>query len=439
MVQFVTLFLALVVGVHPVELAVVGDRVASVELQLDGKRVGEARGEPWIIECDFGEQLRPHTLVAVARDAEGAVVGRVDQRVNVPRSAAELRIMLEGDGSNRRARLMWRSLDGSPPREVTVTLDGTELPGQTLERIELPRFDPKRAHILTAEVEFSDDVRARSEVAFGGVFGETAATELTAVLLQLLRPRKPPKENRVATWLEVDDGPVQIVAVEKGNRDVLMLRDRTAVDALEKLDRKALEAKNLRVKTGHRGWAVPPGVRPVDSLRLVQTTPRLVATTGRDTGLFSVSPDFVGSIPLVLFSDFEEAVEDAPQLFSWSVSSAGSVAAAGKRARALVLVKEQGSPDAGHLPPDNARRYLELLGVPLFVWRPSGPSPDGTDDGWGEGHDISTLRGLTKAVNDLEKSLEAQFVVWIDGDHSLEDVALTEEGRSKVRFAGAPY
>jgi len=441
MVQFVSLFLGLIVGIHPVELAVVGDRVASVELLLDGDRVGEARGEPWIIECDFGEPLRPHVLVAVARDSEGAILGRTEQRVNVPRSGAELRILLEDAGSRRNVRLLWRVLDESSPRAVNVTLDGVALLMQEPDRVELPPVDPGQAHVVTAEVEFSDYVSARAEIAFGGHFGDSAVAELTGIPLRNLRKKNPPDAKQLERWLEVDNAPVRVVAVEDGTRDLLMLRDHQAVGSLETLHRKAISARNLRVRKGQFGWSVPPGMQVSDSVRLVGTTPKTVSAAGRETRLFSVSPDVggdkLGSIPLALFSELPEPLDSTPQSFASAVSAAGSVAAAGKRVRAVILVKEHDSPDVSDIDVRNARRYLEILGIPLFVWRPSG-TPGARDDGWGEGDDISSLSALAKAIKRLDKSLEAQFVVWIDGDHLPGEVSLNDAGRSTVRFAGAP-
>jgi hypothetical protein len=87
----------------------------------------------------------------------------------------------------------------------------------------------------------------------------------------------------------------------------------------------------------------------------------------------------------------------------------------------------------------NARRYLEILGVPLFVWRPSGASGDSRPDGWGKGEDISKLRGLARAIKRLDTSLAGQFLVWIEGDYLPGQVRLNEEGRSRVAFAGASW
>ena len=66
MVTFVSLFLWLMTDVHPVQVAV-DPTVVSVEIVLDGAIIGVARAPRWRVDCDFGEQIRPHELVTVGR------------------------------------------------------------------------------------------------------------------------------------------------------------------------------------------------------------------------------------------------------------------------------------------------------------------------------------------------------------------------------------
>jgi hypothetical protein len=181
MIHFVTLFLTLTLGSHPVEIAVTDDRVASVEVLLDGRSVGTVTGTEWTVECDFGDELKPHLLVAVARDAEGREIDRVEQRVNLPRPVAEVGVALEGGGAEPyRARILWESVDRSLPTRVSLALDGVALEGEFEDVLELPALDDSRVHILEAELALNETVLARSEVAFGGPFGAEVSTELTA-------------------------------------------------------------------------------------------------------------------------------------------------------------------------------------------------------------------------------------------------------------------
>ena len=66
----VSLFLGLVSGPQVVEVAV-AERVATVELRLDGRAVGRLAGPPWRAEVDFGDALATHRLEAVARSRTG--------------------------------------------------------------------------------------------------------------------------------------------------------------------------------------------------------------------------------------------------------------------------------------------------------------------------------------------------------------------------------
>ena len=87
MVQFLSFFVGLVVGVHPVELAVTGP-VARVEIRLEGATVAEIRGEPWRAAVDLGPKLRPALLEAVAYHEDGRLLGRDSRWLNLPRPFA---------------------------------------------------------------------------------------------------------------------------------------------------------------------------------------------------------------------------------------------------------------------------------------------------------------------------------------------------------------
>ena len=89
MIAFLTLFLGLIAGVHPVAVSVTAP-VSVVEVELDGR----TRAAPWTVSVDFGPDLAPHELVARGLDAEGHEVSRTRQWINLPRSAAEVQILI---------------------------------------------------------------------------------------------------------------------------------------------------------------------------------------------------------------------------------------------------------------------------------------------------------------------------------------------------------
>jgi hypothetical protein len=78
----------------------------------------------------------------------------------------------------------------------------------------------------------------------------------------------------------------------------------------------------------------------------------------------------------------------------------------------LVLGKEA---DASVYDPRVVRRYLASIGVPLFVWTPTGPRPNLSEE-WGTADDISNLDLLQAATARLRKTLAAQRVAWVDVD-----------------------
>ena len=165
MVTFVSLFLWLMTDVHTVQVAVDPD-VASVEIVLDGQSIGVIDGPPWEIECDFGATLRPHELVAVARDANGFEIGRAVQFVNLPRPKAEVEVVFEmgPDGNPDALRAVTESGERLQPLAVFVTFDGLALIRRPGGRFVLPDYDPRIVHIVSAEAHFPGGVTATRTV-----------------------------------------------------------------------------------------------------------------------------------------------------------------------------------------------------------------------------------------------------------------------------------
>jgi len=100
--------------------------------------------------------------------------------------------------------------------------------------------------------------------------------------------------------------------------------------------------------------------------------------------------------------------------FADAVAVAGLNAITGANRRAVVLVLNR-STDQSSIEPAAVRRYLDSIGVPLFVWSPAGPRPD-LAKSWGEVDDISDLTKFAVAVERLRASLASQHVVWIASD-----------------------
>ena len=267
MVAFLTFLLGLTVGVQRIELAV-DHRVATVELLLDGERVALIAGAPWVAECDFGKALLPHHLEAIARDAEGRELDRAIQRVNLPREAVEATLRLEGgqDGYTG-AEVSWRVVDESEPEEIQISFDGEPLAVDG-RRVALPRYDPKLVHVLSAELIFARQLRAQVELAFGGEYGEEVSSELTAIPLELRRSGKElPTAEQVEAWLRVGDQPPRVAAVERGPREVVLVRDDASTITLRSLGRQTTGRGPQRSQSSSQRMSAgpqPQGHDPAD-------------------------------------------------------------------------------------------------------------------------------------------------------------------------------
>ena len=157
------------VGVRPVEVMATGP-VAEVAFELDGREVVRVFDRPYRQPVDFGDEYSPHELVARAFDAKGQEIALARQWINLPRAAAEVEILIEKDASGKPAgaRLSWASRFGPRPSKVRLTIDGRDLVLDEHRRAALPPLDLSAPHVLTAEVEFSDDLRGRADMVLGG-------------------------------------------------------------------------------------------------------------------------------------------------------------------------------------------------------------------------------------------------------------------------------
>jgi hypothetical protein len=67
---------------------------------------------------------------------------------------------------------------------------------------------------------------------------------------------------------------------------------------------------------------------------------------------------------------------------------------------------------------------LSKLGVPLFVW--SLERSGGGAAAWPDAEDISTLPKLRTAFERFRRDLDAQWIVWLSGEHRPQDIGLSE-------------
>ena len=446
MIEFVTLLLGLVTGSQAVEVSV-SERVALVEVRLDGAFVGGLTGKPWFLNCDFGEELTPHELAATAYDAERRELQTIRQWINLPRQRAEARLALARSGGTPpgdappTARLIWTALDHQSPPEVRLTFDGQPLAAGDLEAIALPPHDPKSLHFLRAELAFSETERAHAELVFGGTFGDDVATELTALVLtagkRTLRP------ETMGGWLRKGDHTLEVVAVDRGPLNLLVVRERSAA-TLDGLKRVFDDYQTALVKPGRVSLRQPVQPGPVTPPSVLDAGGRVrfaFPTTGREQVRVGqgTAPITIEQVPVsrnvigggrlfdVLTNAFwyEEEAPSARHQLADAVAIAGVVAATGDQRRAVLLIRSGAAEDSSRFSPRQVRAYLPRLGVPLFVWTID--TPGETPSPWGEERDVSTYKRMNKALSDLRKALKPQVVVWVEGSHLSHRIELTEK------------
>src|SRR5437764_12676333 len=106
---FLTLFLGLTTGKAPVSLQA-DPAIASISLETGDRIVATIPHAPWSAEVDFGPELVPQRLVAIGYDEHGKEIARASQDVNLPRSAAEVEILVKNEkGRSARAELVARN------------------------------------------------------------------------------------------------------------------------------------------------------------------------------------------------------------------------------------------------------------------------------------------------------------------------------------------
>lgn len=452
-VSFVSLFLGLTLGVHPVTVAVAPE-VATVEVLLDGEPAGMAGpGGAWTVKIDFGDELAPRELVAVAFDAAGRELGRARQSINLPRPSAEAEVLIEGAGTGQGAvaRVSWESVKPPEPRRVLATFDGEPLPVADPRRIELPPHDPQALHFLSVHLEFSDVVAATAEASFGGTYGDTTRTELTAVSVEVAEGAPEPTPERLAGWLATAEGePLTAVGFEEGPTEIVVVLDREAQPALWEVARRqilfwdqrykradnrfrrALERAREGGKPDTSFWRGEMMLHEGQTLRLLWPYPERVEREGATFELFPRGEDHPREHGGVFWLLCELEPPDFPvadQRLADAAALAGLTATGQGRRRAVVLVLTPKPEDASRLDPGVVRRYLARLGVPLEVWVVGRPGR-AMRQAWGDAvRSVDTADAFGQAVQDLARRLDRQRIVWVEGRHLPQEVELTGRAR----------
>jgi hypothetical protein len=430
MVTFTSLFLWLMTGIHPVAVAV-DPAVVSVEIFLDGESVGVVTEPSWELQCNFGSQLLPHELVAVARDGASREVGRAVQYVNLPRAEAEIEIIFEGGTPEAPTmlRVITESAERFEPLTVFVTFDGIMLRVDSDGRYQLPAYDPRQVHIVSAEGRFPEGVTARRDLIFGGLYGGRVATELTAVPVVLDTKRK-----LVAAELQglfrARGEKLRVAAVEREGAEVYMVRDHGAWPILRSTGR-VIDRRDRLMRPIGGVWTadeIPPNR---DRFYLVVPNPR----PSRGLWLFPILQPFDiqrWRMPWLATHIVSQQAAVPGQSLAEAVAVAGLRAAASGLPRVVVLVIGAEAPDYSWYRPRAVREYLRNLRVPLVVWS---IEENPTADRWGPVETAAGVGSISKASKRLLKSLEKQWIVWIEGRHLPYEVEIADNELG-IKLAG---
>ena len=466
MIEILTILLGLLTGPQTIELGVTGP-VDRVEVRLNGEAITQVQGPPWEFRCDFGKELRPHSLEAIAFAADGRELGRDSRWINMGANQARAQlVLLPGpDGTPQALRVTWESIGQLRPKELGVSLDGVPLPFTDPEHIPLPELDHSMIHFVTATLRFADGSTSYLETGFGGELGFELTTELTPVAIEPTS-RRLPSEKRLAKGFTAGGESVAIHGVERGEGHVVVVRDPSIQPTLDRLTwyvlKRVVPEPNDPERTGngllHRLENETPREKKmgdgVQTFGFGDSAPRTgraglraLATLGKESHIRFVSPESgrlapEGVLPEVfLHSPAFAATEGGlgqlalahpPQRFETrladAVALAGSLAHSARGRRAVLLFLGDDSYDTSRLSPEEAQAYLRDLGVPLWVVRfGSGPTP------WGEGFDLGSLdkpadaqRRFAQVFEELKKQLDRQRLVWLEGRHLPQDIALSD-------------
>jgi hypothetical protein len=486
MITFLTLFLGLTTGTQPVELAIRGEP-ARVVLSLDGEPVAERNAPPWRFDCDFGAELAPRRLEAVAYDAEGVEIARAAQTVNLSSRFATLALALEEgpDGWPVAVRPAWQSAEHPRPDSLALELDGAPLPAPSWERVELPALDPGAIHFVVAEAVFPDGTVARAETAFGGALGRTVSTDNTAVAVVARRGRALREAADTAGLLTAGGAPVTVLSVEHGAVDLVAVVTPAAAEGLTALRVPLLlVGREQRSSLGieiYRNPAMRVGLQEGDRLFQIDPVPEIGRPGEEVYEIYDRRGPFAGGehgLVSWLAGLTRPVIEPPPDTGSPRPADAVAVAAlqtvAFARPRAVLLVLGRDEDDASRFSPGAVREYLRRLRVPLAVWYVEPPLSQLVDTDrqreierrralvaagqapgdwkkdrrqrldelrkrWGEVIDASEPRRLIDAARALRKSLEEQRILWIDGAWLPQEVELTPaaaEAAGGIRWAG---
>lgn len=421
---FGSLFLGLMVGLHPVEL-LVSPPVASVELRLDGSPVATLSSPPWRTQVDFGPDLLPHHLDAIGHDISGREVARCRQRINLPRPPAEVEVALERDSEGRwsGARFSYQATEWNSPRKVRAELNGVEIPIEEAFRVRWQPVGRESLHFLRVTVDFGEGALAARDVVFGGDVAAQTQSVLTGLTLQYRRPSHAPSLEALQGLVTVAGKQVRVVAVEHGHARLVVVVDPAVRAHVFASISEVLGWRRGKPATGESEalrWRRPKLLTEgPDTIFWIDPTPAIHARRDGHHMVFPVrGADEIRLDELlqVLGVILPVSTEVPDTRLAGATAVAGLVASATNQRRAVLLITADVAHEADPAPITRTRTLLDALGVPLVVWSPSKAVARRAHGHWGNIIDVSTAFSLAKAEIALQRLLARQHVCWVEGD-----------------------
>jgi len=179
-------------------------------------------------------------------------------------------------------------------------------------------------------------------------------------------------------------------------------------------------------------WTAPDGTElgPEDQLQVQWPVSREVPDIEGTNILFEASRTYQGmgvSLGFLLLQVGYPEQSFKPRQYADAVSVAALQAAASGSRRAVVLVLGKSDREESTLDRASVRRFLARLRVPFYVWSLAGAQPGVPAAAWGAFEDISHVQAFRLAVDRLRRDLDSQSIVWVEGRHLPQDIALSDD------------
>jgi len=278
---------------------------------------------------------------------------------------------------------------------------------------------------------------ARRETVLEAALSASAATQLTPVGLRATGKGHPKSWD--GCLARADGTPVRTAAVEKPPALVIAVRDPFPSTGLPSPLEKWLAGQRQTPNWSIRNTSEfdrNTGVRILWAVSQRFSDQDATAILFESTAEFDAGTDFGRSNGNALFMLFNEytgkATEKSARQFADAVAVAGIRAVTAAQRRAVIYVVSDHD-DASKNRTAAVRRYLDTLGVPLFVWSRVGPGTSA----WGPVDDISTYPKLATAVARVRNALDEQRVAWVDAD-PLDALRLKSSARCGIETLAKP-